>query len=305
MIFEILFRRRNILSMRLKIIALTFMICLLPVVPFAADSYTYSNDNTVIGSLKTYKTKKGDSLIELARKFHLGYNEITAANPKLDPFVPGEGVTLNIPTAWVLPELSSYEGIVINLSEMRIYYFPATKSAVVTFPIGVGDEGKETPVGTFQIIEKTVHPSWHVPESIRKEKPELPKIVPPGPDNPLGSHAMRLSERTILIHGTNRPYAVGRKASHGCIRMYPEDIPKFFAMVPNKSKVHIIRQPIKVGTANNRVYMEIHKDSELDINYFNEAVRLLVKKGLFQSVDKEKMLAAVRENKGLPIDISN
>ena len=273
--------------------------------PVAADVYTYSNDSTVIGSLKTYKTRKGDSLIELARKFGLGYNEITATNPKLDPFVPGDGVTINIPTAWVLPVLPSYDGIVINLSEMRLYYFPAKKSSVVTFPIGIGSEGKETPEGTFKIVEKTVHPSWYVPESILKEKPELPKVVPPGPDNPLGSHAMRLSERTILIHGTNRPYAVGRKASHGCIRMYPEDIPKLFEMVHNKTKVTIIRQPIKVGRINDRVYIEIHRDKELDINYFNEAVRLLVKNGLFQGVDKEKMLAAVREKRGLPVDISN
>jgi len=281
------------------------MICLLQVIPVAAEGYTYSNDSTMIGSLKTYKTKKGDSLIELARKFGLGYNEITATNPKLDPFVPGDGVTIDVPTAWVLPALPSYDGIVINLSEMRLYYFPANKSSVVTFPIGVGDEGKETPEGTFKIVEKIVNPSWHVPQSILKEKPELPKVVPPGPDNPLGSHAMRLSEKSILIHGTNRPYAVGRKASHGCIRMYPEDIPKLFEMVPNKTKVSIIRQPIKVGKTKDRVYIEIHKDTELDINYFNEAVRLLVKNGLFQDVDKDKMLSAVREKRGLPVDITN
>lgn len=273
--------------------------------PVAAEGYTYANDSTVIGSLKTYKTKKGDSLIELARKFGLGYNEITETNPKLDPFVPGDGVTIDIPTSWVLPGLPSDDGIIINLSEMRLYYFPAKKSSVVTFPIGVGDEGKETPEGTFKIVEKIVRPSWHVPASILKEKPELPKVVPPGPDNPLGSHAMRLSEKSILIHGTNRPYAVGRKASHGCIRMYPEDIPKLFEMVPNKTKVSIIRQPIKVGKIKDRVYIEIHKDKELDINYFNEAVRLLVKNGLLQAVDKDKMLSAVREKRGLPVDITN
>jgi L,D-transpeptidase ErfK/SrfK len=291
--------------MQFKVIALTVMICLLQVIPVAAEGYTYSNDSTMIGSLKTYKTKKGDSLIELARKFGLGYNEITATNPKLDPFVPGDGITIDVPTAWVLPALPSYDGIVINLSEMRLYYFPANKSSVVTFPIGVGDEGKETPEGTFKIVEKIVNPSWHVPQSILKEKPELPKVVPPGPENPLGSHAMRLSEKSILIHGTNRPYAVGRKASHGCIRMYPEDIPKLFEMVPNKTKVSIIRQPIKVGKTKDRVYIEIHKDTELDINYFNEAVRLLVKNGLFQDVDKDKMLSAVREKRGLPVDITN
>ncbi len=282
------------------------MISLLFVLPVAADAYTLSNDSTVIGSVKKYQTRGGESLIELARRFGLGYNEITEANPKLDPFVPGDGATIDIPTAWILPDLPGYDGIVINLSEMRLYYFPEKKKlSVMTFPIGVGSEGKETPLGTFRIVEKMVNPSWYVPESIMKEKPELPKVVPPGPDNPLGSHAMRLSERTILIHGTNRPYAVGRKASHGCIRMYPEDIPKLFQMVPKNSRVTIVRQPVKVGRINNRVYVEIHKDMELKINYFNEAVRLLVKKGLFQSVDKEKMLTALREKRGFPIDISN
>ncbi len=282
------------------------MISFLFVLPVAADAYTFSNDSTVIGSVKTYQTRGGESLIELARRFGLGYNEITEANPKLDPFVPGDGATIDLPTAWILPDLPGYDGIVINLSEMRLYYFPEKKKfSVMTFPIGVGSEGKETPLGTFRIVEKMVNPSWYVPESIMKEKPELPKVVPPGPDNPLGSHAMRLSERTILIHGTNRPYAVGRKASHGCIRMYPEDIPKLFQMVPKNSRVTIVRQPVKVGRINNRVYVEIHKDMELKINYFNEAVRLLVKKGLFQSVDKEKMLTALREKRGFPIDISN
>jgi len=293
-------------SMKFRIFILITMISFLFVLPVAADAYTFSNDSTVIGSVKTYQTRGGESLIELARRFGLGYNEITEANPKLDPFVPGDGATIDIPAAWILPDLPGYDGIVINLSEMRLYYFPEKKKlSVMTFPIGVGSEGKETPLGTFRIVEKMVNPSWYVPESIMKEKPELPKVVPPGPDNPLGSHAMRLSERTILIHGTNRPYAVGRKASHGCIRMYPEDIPKLFQMVPKNSRVTIVRQPVKVGRINNRVYVEIHKDMELNINYFNEAVRLLVKKGLFQSVDKEKMLTALREKRGFPIDISN
>jgi L,D-transpeptidase ErfK/SrfK len=294
------------ISMKFRIFILITMIFFLFVLPVAADAYTFSNDSTVIGSVKTYQTRGGESLIELARRFGLGYNEITEANPKLDPFVPGDGATIDIPAAWILPDLPGYDGIVINLSEMRLYYFPEKKKfSVMTFPIGVGSEGKETPLGTFRIVEKMVNPSWYVPESIMKEKPELPKVVPPGPDNPLGSHAMRLSERTILIHGTNRPYAVGRKASHGCIRMYPEDIPKLFQMVPKNSRVTIVRQPVKVGRINNRVYVEIHKDMELNINYFNEAVRLLVKKGLFQSVDKEKMLTALREKRGFPIDISN
>ena len=293
-------------SMKLRIFLFMTAMPLLLISSAAAHVFTYAEDSTVIGAVRTYKTRGGESLIELARRFGLGYNEITEANPKLDPFVPGDNTAVTVPSAWVLPDVPSYEGIIINLSEMRIYYFYAKKKpSVVTFPIGVGSEGKETPEGTFRIVEKIVKPSWYVPESILREKPELPKVVPPGPDNPLGSHAMRLSERTILIHGTNRPYAVGRKASHGCIRMYPEDIPKLFEMVPQKAKVTIVRQPVKVGSVNGRVYIEIHRDKEININYFNEAVRLLVKKRLFQSADKEKMLAALQEKRGMPVDISN
>ena len=186
-----------------------------------------------------------------------------------------------------------------------MYYFSKHSGAIVrTYPIGIGSEGNETPIGVFKITEKVVKPSWRVPESIRKEKPELPAVVPPGPDNPLGSHALRLSAKSVLIHGTNRPFAVGRRASHGCIRMYPEDIPKLFQAVPNQSKVTIIRQPVKVGVSNSRVFIEIHKDEYLQTNYFNEAVQLLKKKNLYDSIDKEKMLTALREKKGIPVDIT-
>jgi L,D-transpeptidase ErfK/SrfK len=271
----------------------------------ASQIYSYGKYDTVIGSMKTYQIIGDESLIEVARKSGIGYNEIVDANPGFDPFIPGGGRTISIPAAWILPEIPAYDGIIINLSEMRMYFFSKQSAHVVrTFPIGVGSEGTETPVGTFKIVEKIVKPSWHVPESIKKERPELPAVVPPGPNNPLGSHAMRLSAKSVLIHGTNRPYAVGRKASHGCIRMYPEDIPKLFQAVPNGTKVTIVRQPIKVGISDKKVYLEVHKDQSLHINYFNEAVRLLKKKNLHEKIDKVKMLAVLREKKGVPVLIS-
>jgi L,D-transpeptidase ErfK/SrfK len=271
----------------------------------AFQIYSYADKNTVIGSLKTHKIKGDESLIEVARRFGIGYNAIVDANPGVDPFVPGSGKSITIPTSWILPDMASYDGIIINISEMRLYYFSKHSAPIVrTYPIGIGSEGNETPVGVFKITEKVVKPSWHVPESIRKEKPELPLVVPPGPDNPLGSHALRLSAKSVLIHGTNRPFAVGRRASHGCIRMYPEDIPKLFQAVSNRSKVTIVRQPVKVGFSNSRVFIEIHKDDTLQTNYFNEAVQLLRKRNLYDSIDKEKMLAALREKKGIPVDIT-
>lgn len=268
----------------------------------ASDIYSYSKESNVIGELQTYQIKNNESLIEIARKFGIGYNEITDANPKLDPFIPGNEKTITIPTQWVLPDVTSYEGIVINLSEMRLFYF--TKDKVMTYAIGIGDEGKGTPEGKFKIVEKLVNPKWIVPLSIRKERPELPAIVPPGPNNPLGTHAMRLSRPSILIHGTDKPYAVGRKASHGCIRLYPEDIPELFKVVPNYTKVTIIRQPIKVGISNKKTYIEVHKENGHKLNYFNQAITLLKKKKLYHNIDKNKLIPALHEKKGIPVIIS-
>jgi L,D-transpeptidase ErfK/SrfK len=287
-------------------ILITLAITMCCICPAHAGLYSYSKDRTVLGIARNYTIKGDESLIEIARRFDIGYNEIVAANPRLDPFIPGNGKVARLSTAWILPDLREYDGIVLNLSEMRLYYFfrKNKSNMVITFPIGIGSEGKETPVGTFKIVEKIVNPAWHVPASIRKEKPELPAVVPAGPNNPLGAYAMRLSEGTVLIHGTNRPYAVGRKASHGCIRMYPEDIPKLFRLVRNKTKVIIVRQPVKIGTLHDKVYLEVHRDRELNINYFNETVRLLVEKKLLQDIDKDKMIAVLREKRGIPIDIS-
>lgn len=271
----------------------------------AYDVYPYVPTNIVIGSIKNYTIKGDESLIELARKFKIGYNEITDANPGLDPFIPGNGRQIIIPTSWILPDVASYDGIVINLSEKRLYHFSRSTAGLVrTYPVGIGDEGTETPEGIFTVVDKKVNPSWHVPESIRQERPELPRVVPPGPDNPLGTHALRLSAKSILIHGTNRPYAVGRKASHGCIRLYPEDIRRLFQAVPTKTNVTIIRQPVKAGLSKDRVYLEVHNDPDLQINYFDETIKLLRKKNLYERTDKDKMLTALQEKRGFPVDIT-
>lgn len=273
-----------------------------------AEVFIYDPHNTVIGSLKTYAVKDGESLIEIARKFDLGYNEVTVTNPALDPFVPGQDASVLLSTSWVLPDVGFYKGIVINLSELRLYYFSEQNGStfVRTFPIGIGSQGKDTPVGEFTVIEKIVKPAWHVPESIRKEKPELPSVVPPGPDNPLGSHALRLSIGSILIHGTNRPWGVGRRFSHGCIRLYPEDIPRLFNLASKGVRVTIIRQPVKVGMRNDRVYIEVHtENSPKEENYFDEAVNLLTKKRLLKYVNTEKLYRAVEKSQGMPVDISD
>ncbi|MBF0558060.1 MAG: L,D-transpeptidase family protein [Nitrospirae bacterium] len=274
----------------------------------AANEYSAGGTTSVIGAVNTYTvTNSNESLIELARKFDLGYNEITNANADLDPFVPGEAKSVLIPSSWVLPDVEARSGIVINLSELRLYYFfkLGSDARVLTFPIGIGSEGTDTPVGTFRVMEKILHPAWHVPESIRKEKPDLPLVVPPGPDNPLGSHALRLSLPSILIHGTNRPFAIGRKASHGCIRLYPEDIPKLFSMVPKEVPVRIVRQPVKVGWGDGKVYIEVHGDSGMESeDFLTNALSLLAKKHLLGKVSSIKLLKAINDKSGLPVDIS-
>ena len=297
----------KIVSLVRFIFLLLLMILALYVPHAFSRAYEYHNGTSVIGAIATARTKGDESLIELARKVDIGYSAITDANPSLDPFVPGSDTLVTIPSAWILPDVEPYDGIVINVSELRLYYFTRKGSSrlVRIFPIGTGSEGHDTPPGKYRVVQKVVKPAWHVPESIREEKPELPKVVPPGPDNPLGSHALRLSSNSILIHGTNKPWGVGMRVSHGCIRLYPEDISRFFPMVPAGTKVTIVRQPLKIGQREGKVYVEVHNDEfDKDSDYLAMAQTLLSKKGLLKNVNAEKLYRAIEEKRGMPVDIS-
>lgn len=281
------------------------LVLIIPAAGADAKIFALSPVQRLVGAVSTCTVQEGESLIEIARKFDLGYNAIIEANPGLDPFVPGDGVTVTIPSHWILPSVVSRTGIVINLSEFRLYYFfgQADSRFVQTFPVGVGSEGHETPLGVFKIVEKTANPAWYVPKSIQLENPSLPKVVPPGPDNPLGTHALRLSNRSVLLHGTNRPFAVGRRDSHGCLRLYPEDIPILFMLVPAGTPVTIVRQPIKVEVEANRVYMEVHKDPYAEVT-LQDAANLLIQRGLLGRVDIQKMREVFRKKDGIPFDIT-
>ena len=258
----------------------------------------------VIGAVGQTTIAGGESLIEIARAHDVGYGSIVAANPLLDPFVPTAGAVATLPTGWIIPRAAAPGTVIVNLSEMRLYLFPLSPGAPVTFPVGVGSEGWGTPLGTFTVIGKQANPPWHPPASIRREDPELPAVVPPGPDNPLGSHALRLSKGSILIHGTNKPFGVGMKVSHGCIRLYPEDIPHLFKLVDVGTPVTIVREPVKVGLRGGRVYVEIHQDDDLRVDYAAEAHRLLASRALLERVDAEKLDAALRDRRGIPVDVS-
>jgi len=258
----------------------------------------------LVGALGTYTVRPGDSLMEVARRFDLGFNAIIAANPALDPWLPPPGSRVTLATAWILPQQGTRPGIVVNIPELRLYYFPPEGSGpVLTFPLGVGDQGKDTPLGGYTVIGKEIRPAWHVPRSIRAIRPTLPAAVPPGPDNPLGSHALRLSRDDILIHGTNRPWGIGRRSSHGCLRLYPEDIVVLFRRVPKGTPVTVISEPLKACLHGTRVFLEVH-DPVLGEPTMSGALQLLAVRRLLGKSDFVKVWRALEERRGYPVDIT-
>ena len=258
----------------------------------------------LIGAPGVHLIAPGESLIEIARLYDIGFNEIAAANPDLDPYVPTAGAIALVPTAWILPRAAAPGTVVVNLSEMRLYFIPGAGRPPITFPVGVAVEPHATPLGVLRIIEKSVAPTWYPTPAILEEDPTLPAVVPPGPENPLGSHALRLSSRTILIHGTNRPFGVGRKVSHGCIRLYPDDIRRLFRLVEIGTPVAIVREPVKVGLRQGRIYVEIHEDESVAVDPVREAVRLIAERGVLRDVDPRKLAGAIRASRGIPVNVT-
>jgi L,D-transpeptidase ErfK/SrfK len=220
----------------------------------AAAARTYPD---IVGAVKTIDTKASDTLLDLARANNLGYVEIVAANPGVDPWIPGDGTQITLPTAHILPD-APREGLVLNLAELRLYHFPPGGAPLESFPIGIGDVGWKTPIGTTRVVRKQKNPTWHVPKSIMAEDPGHAKVVPPGPDNPLGHYAMYLGWPSYLIHGTNKPDGVGRRASHGCVRLYPEAIASLFPRIAIGTPVSVVDQQAKFGWRKGELYAQIH-----------------------------------------------
>ena len=225
-----------------------------------------SNGGDVVGRIQVTTALRSDTLPDIARRYDLGYEEIVAANPDVDVWLPGEGTRIILPTQFVLPD-APREGLVINLASMRLFYFPEPEAGkhpvVITHPVGIGREGWQTPEGLMTITHKKVKPAWTVPKSVLRERAAagdpLPPIVASGPENPLGDYAMRLSNPVYLIHGTNQPYGVGIRVSHGCVRLYPEDIEQLFPQVPKQTRVNIINQPYVAGWLKGQYYLEAHQ----------------------------------------------
>jgi L,D-transpeptidase ErfK/SrfK len=228
-------------------------------------------DGDLVGTVQKTIIGADDTLSDIARRFDVGYEEILLANPGVDPWLPGVGREVVVPTQFVLPA-SVHEGVVVNVAAMRIFYFPPHKKGesqvVYTHPIGIGKVGWKTPEGTTKIVSRQKDPVWVVPKSVRDEHAEsgekLPKQVPPGPDNPLGQYMFRLQWPSYLIHGTNKPYGVGMRSSHGCMRLYPEDIAVFFNLIPIGTKVTVVNQPYLFGWRDKTLYLQAYAVLEDD-----------------------------------------
>lgn len=290
-------------------------LCSLP--PAKALRYVLDDSGaTLIGEIVTTEAGERDTLLDIARLYGFGYQDLKLVNPELDTWLPGQGQEVILPAQFVLPA-ARQEGIVLNIPEMRLYYYPPPAKGqpreVLTYPLGIGREGWGTPYIATRIIEKKVRPSWYPPESIRREHAEagdpLPKVVRPGPDNPLGDYAMRLGRPEYLIHGTNKPYGIGMRVSHGCIRLYPEDIEALFTEVTLKTPVNIINQPYKLGVKDEVIYLEAHpflqEDSEQYQNNLTSVVSLLIDMagGRDYELDWDKAHEAINQPTGLPVAI--
>ena len=294
------------------------LVCAFSFMPVRATvSYTLTEpDASLIGAVEKVYAENKDTLPDIARANGLGYQEIKLANPGVDTWLPGQGTEVVLPTLFVLP-VTPHVGIVLNIPEMRLYYFPPQDSdqaaEVITHPIGVGRQGWSTPYMNTRIIQKKTRPYWHPPESIRKEHAEqgdpLPKRVPPGPNNPLGNYAMRLGMPEYIIHGTNKPFGIGMRVSHGCIRLYPEDIKSLYQQVELRTPVRIVNQPYKVGRYNDKIYLEAHPFMEEDAEQFEgnltSVVEMLIKitGDMGYHVDWGLAHSVIAESNGIPVEI--
>jgi L,D-transpeptidase ErfK/SrfK len=293
----------------MRILFIIFLIALTPLYSYATN---YVIEGDTIGQMQEYKPVKGDNLYSIARKFDLGSVELIAANRGVTPKNLHTQQKIIIPTLYILPNVER-KGIVINLSELRLYYFADDKN-VLSFPIGIGKEGWRTPTGTAEITLKRENPTWTPPESIRAANPDLPEFVPPGPKNPLGKYAMSLNLSGIAIHGTNKPSSIGSRASHGCIRMYPEDIEMLFHSVSEGTTVNIIDQNYKVGWMQNRLLMEITPTQEqtdviakymktkpVDVPEVYEVLANFL--GDITHLDKTMIEDTIKAHSGVPIEV--
>ncbi len=282
-----------------------------------ADTFALATDVQLVGQTNTVVAAHDDTLTDIARVHGLGYEEIVWANRKVDIWLPGEGTSVVLPKSFILPG-DTREGVVVNIAEYRLYHYykSAGQLMVSTFPISIGRMDWSTPIGRWTVTAKQKDPAWYPPESIRQEHLEdgrgfLAKVVPAGPDNPLGSYAMRLSATGYLIHGTNKPVGVGMQVTHGCIRMYPEDIEWLFPQVPVNTPVQIMNQPYKFGWSGNDLYLEVHPPLEDDRSTREREMTALTEQYVLITrerparIDWQAVEEAYRRRDGIPVRVGS
>ncbi len=274
-------------------------------IPLAKHEFTINGPHDeVVGALQVIKASSEDTLSDIARRFNLGYEEIVAANPNVDPWLPGEGTQIVIPTQFVLPD-APRQGIVINLAAMRLFYYPQTKNGepqrVITHPVGIGRVEWKTPEGMTKVAAKKENPSWIPTPAIRKEHAAngdpLPAVVPPGPDNPMGTHVLKLAWPSYAIHGTDKPPSIGLRGSHGCLRMYPEDIIGIYQDVPVGTPVRVVNQPWLLGWRNRHLYLQAYPTLEDDKRNHQKLVKTAINTAL--ASPKAKLNAKSKGNLNL------
>jgi L,D-transpeptidase ErfK/SrfK len=252
--------------------------------PIDGNAFTLTSDEqTVIGEPQIVFAGPDDTFSDLARTYGLGYDDLLDANPDIDPWLPGQGTPVLLPTQYVLPNAPK-RGVILNIATKRLFYYPQPVDGelqqVLTFPIGIGRVGWETPLGETTVIAKAKNPSWWVPASVRREHAEmgdpLPSVVPPGPENPLGTRVLKLNMPGYLIHGTNQPYGVGMRVSHGCVRLYPENIEFLYGLVEIGEVVTIMNEPYQMGRKDGVLYFEAHIPLEDDTVLAEDRLRALL-----------------------------
>ncbi len=296
----------------------SLLVCMLTLPSLRAETYVLPPaDVDLIGRTQTIPAAHEDTLLDIARRYHLGHDEMILANPGVDRWLPGEGTPVTLPTRYILPN-AARNGLVLNVPEMRLYYFPPAATGgqreVQTYPVSVGRMDWSTPLGTAKVATKQKDPVWRPPASIRAEaaaKGEtLPEIVPAGPENPLGQYALRLSIPGYLIHGTDKPWGIGMRVTHGCLRLYPEDIATLFGEVPVGTPVQIVNQPVKTGWWLDTLYIEVHPPLEEDVAGREHLMQTAMEAIRAAVADRPVKLSgrlinqAVNEHRGYPVPVS-
>ncbi len=296
-----------------------------PPIPEPVATHRYEIDperDDVIGVVQVVSADQEDTLSDIARRFNVGYEEIVRANPGVDPWLPGAGREIIVPSQFILPN-ASREGVVINSAAMRLFYFPKRKpgepQVVYTHPIGIGKVGWKTPEGSTKVVRKTKDPTWRPGPGVRAEHKKngeiLPAVVPPGPDNPLGTRAMYLGWPQYLIHGTNKPYGVGLRSSHGCIRLYPEDVEAIYEMILPGEKVTVVNQPFVFGWHEDQLYLQAFDVLEDDPRDWQKAQKKLISKSFAariqqqlksraEAVNWEAISKLAHDPRGIPVSVS-